>query len=388
MIDYNALAKKNQDYVIEMRRKFHRHPELSGKEFFTSSTICEELDKMKIPYTKLPDLNIIAVVDSGKAGKKVALRADFDALPVQELTDVPFKSEVDGVMHACGHDAHAATLLGVAKGLLEIKDQFSGKVLLCFQMGEEMLLGGKSIAKYLKEIGGVDFAFAVHIFAMEDTGVILLPAGRFAAGVMGFTITVKGRGGHGSMPHAAIDPIKPACDMLLKISALPVNKLDSLDPVVVSPCTIHSGTAANIIPDTAEFTGTIRYFNKNITEDIQNLLEKTCKGIALSYGVDVDINYMYEPMLPVINDRECAQIGQNIAKDMGLTLKTDFVLMGSDDMAYILDAFPGFYAGLGCANDAKGIRSAQHNCLFDVDEDSMEIANEFLLRNAIEFLGK
>lgn len=388
MIDFNAIAKKNQPYVVEMRRKFHRHPELSGKEVFTSSTICEELDKMGIPYVQLPDLNVVAYVDSGKPGKKVALRADFDALPIQEETPVDFKSEVKGVMHACGHDAHAAALLGVAKGLLEMKDRFSGCAVLCFQMGEEMLLGAKTLSKYLKDNGGVDFAFAIHVFAMEDTGTILLPAGPFAAGVMGFDITVKGVGGHGSMPHASKDPVKPACDILLRISALPVNRFDSQDPVVVSPCTIHAGTAANIIPDTAEITGTIRYFNKEKTAEIQSVLESTCKSVAESYGVSADVNYMYEPMLPVINDKACTEIGQKIAKEMGLSLKSDFVLMGSDDMAYFLDLFPGFYAGLGCANDAKGIRSAQHNCLFDVDEDSMLIANEFLTRNAIEFLNK
>ena len=387
MINFNEIAKKNHDYVVEMRRYFHMHPELSTQEVNTSKRICEELDKMGIPYTAYPDYTVIGVIDSGKPGKTVLIRGDIDALPVTEETGLEFASTVPGVMHACGHDNHASMLLGIGKGLNEVKDQLTGKVLLGFQVAEEQLKGSRPLVKYVKEMGGADHSIAVHVTCMENVGELKLVDGPFASGVVTYKIKIKGMGGHGSAPHAVKDPIKPACDLLLRLSALPSNAIDAQDPIVFSTCMINSGTAVNIIPDEAVIGGTVRYFNKHLTEKIKEYLENISDLVCRSYGVEREVEYTFDPMIPVDNDPAAAAIGRKVAADMGLKVIDKGTQMSSDDMAMLLDAFPGFYAMLGCANVDKGIEHLlNHNCKFTVDEDALAYGTEFLMTSAYELL--
>lgn len=389
MIDYKKLAQKNQDYTVEMRRYFHKHPELSTKEVNTSKKICEELEKMGIPYKTYEDYTVIGVIDSGKPGRTVLVRGDIDALPVQEETGREFSSVNDGVMHACGHDCHGAMLLSIGKGLMEVKDQLSGKILLGFQVAEENLKGARTMVQYVKDMGGADNSIALHVGASEDIGTISLVPGPSASGVISYTITVKGEGGHGSVPHKAKDPIKPACELLLRLSALPSNAIDAQDPVVFSTCYINAGTAPNIIPDTAKLMGTVRYFNKELTQPIFDYLETLSDLICKSWGVEYEIDYMFDPMIPVDNDREVTLMAQDIARDMGFNVITEGKGMGSDDMALLLDAFPGFYGNIGCANEEKGIgHVANHSCRFDIDEDALALGVEFLTRCAVELAEK
>lgn len=387
MIDFKKLAEQNHDYVVQMRRHFHMYPELSTQEVNTSKTICEELEKMGIPYNSYPDYTVIGIIDSGKPGKTVLIRGDIDALPVQEETGREFASVNPGVMHACGHDCHGAMLLGIGKSLMEVKDQLTGKILLGFQVAEENLKGSRTMVQYVKDMGGADNSIALHVGAAENIGTISLPAGPFASGVITYKIIVKGQGGHGSIPHRAKDPIKPACDLLLRLSALPSNAIDAQDPIVFSTCAINAGTAANIIPDTATIMGTVRYFNKDLTQRIFDYIENLSQLICESYGVEREIDYMFDPMIPVVNDKAASLIGQQVAKDMGMNVITEGKGMGSDDMALLLDAFPGFYANIGCANPEKGIEHiANHNCRFDIDEDALALGTEFLMKSAYELL--
>ena len=251
MFNIHEEAKKYENYVIDLRHEFHRHPELSDQEVWTSGRICEELDKMGIPYVRVAETNVVGLIDTGRPGKTIAVRGDIDALPVHEEANVPFKSEIDGCMHACGHDTHAAMLLGTARILSEHKEELSGKIYLCFQKGEEIGHGARDIVNYLKEQGGVDKAFGLHIAASLPLGLISLNEGPAMAGACKWTLKVRGKGGHGSMPAASIDPIKPLAEILLRITSLLVNRMDTLEPVVVSPCMFHAGTADNIIPETA-----------------------------------------------------------------------------------------------------------------------------------------
>ncbi len=388
-MNFNEIAKKNHNYVVEMRRYFHKYPELSTKEINTSKKICEELDKMGIPYKIFPDYTVIGIIDSGKPGKTVLIRGDIDALPVQEETGLEFASTVPGVMHACGHDAHGAMLLGIGKSLNEVKDQIVGKILLGFQVAEENLKGSRTMVQYVKEMGGADNSIALHVTDGYDIGTMVLVSGPFASGVISYKITVKGQGGHGSVPHDAKDPIKPACDLLLRLASIPSNSIDAQDPVVFSTCSINAGTAPNIIPDNAILSGTVRYFNKNLTQRIFDYLENISKLVCESYGVEREIEYMFDPMIPVENDKETTKLGQEIAKDMGLNVICEGKNMGSDDMALLLDAFPGFYGNIGCANIEKGIdHIANHNCKFTIDEDALSIGTEFLMKVAYELLKK
>ena len=388
-MDLKALAEKNHDYVVEMRRYFHRHPELSTQEVNTSKKICEELEKMGIPYKAYPDYTVIATIDSGKPGKTVLIRGDIDALPVTEETGLPFASQNPGVMHACGHDCHGAMLLGIGKSLMEVKDELTGKILLGFQVAEENLKGSRTMGQYVKDMGGADNSIAIHVGCAQNIGEIMLPAGPMASGVITYQIRVKGRGGHGSAPHAALDPIKPACEIVLKLASLPSNAIDAQDPIVFSTCHIEGGSAVNIIPDEAVIGGTVRYFNKDLTQPIFDYLENISECVCKSYGVTRTMEYIFDPMIPVVNDKEVAEMGQRIAEEMGLKVKKDGKGMGSDDMALLLDAFPGFYANIGCANEAKGIgHVANHNACFTIDEDALKLGTEFLMKSACELLNK
>lgn len=388
-MDLKALAKKNHDYVVEMRRYFHRHPELSTQEVNTSKKICEELEKMGIPYKAYPDYTVIATIDSGKRGKTVLIRGDIDALPVTEETGLPFTSQNPGVMHACGHDCHGAMLLGIGKSLMEVKDELTGKILLGFQVAEENLKGSRTMVQYVKDMGGADNSIAIHVGCAQNIGEIMLPAGPMASGVITYQIRVKGRGGHGSAPHAALDPIKPACEIVLKLASLPSNAIDAQDPIVFSTCHIEGGSAVNIIPDEAVIGGTVRYFNKDLTQPIFDYLENISDCVCKSYGVTRTMEYIFDPMIPVVNDKEVAEMGQRIAEEMGLKVTKEGKGMGSDDMALLLDAFPGFYANIGCANESKGIgHVANHNACFTIDEDALKLGTEFLMKSACELLNK
>lgn len=388
-MDLKALAEKNHDYVVEMRRYFHRHPELSTQEVNTSKKICEELEKMGIPYKAYPDYTVIATIDSGKPGKTVLIRGDIDALPVTEETGLPFASQNPGVMHACGHDCHGAMLLGIGKSLMEVKDELTGKILLGFQVAEENLKGSRTMVQYVKDMGGADNSIAIHVGCAQNIGEIMLPAGPMASGVITYQIRVKGRGGHGSAPHAALDPIKPACEIVLKLASLPSNAIDAQDPIVFSTCHIEGGSAVNIIPDEAVIGGTVRYFSKDLTQPIFDYLENISDCVCKSYGVTRTMEYIFDPMIPVVNDKEVAEMGQRIAEEMGLKVTKEGKGMGSDDMALLLDAFPGFYANIGCANEAKGIgHVANHNACFTIDEDALKLGTEFLMKSACELLNK
>lgn len=388
-MDLKALAEKNHDYVVEMRRYFHRHPELSTQEVNTSKKICEELEKMGIPYKAYPDYTVIATIDSGKRGKTVLIRGDIDALPVTEETGLPFASQNPGVMHACGHDCHGAMLLGIGKSLMEVKDELTGKILLGFQVAEENLKGSRTMVQYVKDMGGADNSIAIHVGCAQNIGEIMLPAGPMASGVITYQIRVKGRGGHGSAPHAALDPIKPACEIVLKLASLPSNAIDAQDPIVFSTCHIEGGSAVNIIPDEAVIGGTVRYFNKDLTQPIFDYLENISDCVCKSYGVTRTMEYIFDPMIPVVNDKEVAEMGQKIAEEMGMKVTKEGKGMGSDDMALLLDAFPGFYANIGCANEAKGIgHVANHNACFTIDEDALKLGTEFLMKSACELLNK
>ena len=374
MTDLKMLAEKNHEYVVKMRRHFHRYPEISTQEKETSKRICEELDAMGIPYNVYPDYTVIGVLDSGKGGKTVLIREDIDALPMKEETGAEYASVYDNAMHSCGHDAHAAMLLGVAKSLKEIKDEIPGKILLGFQVAEENLKGGRTLTKYVKEMGGADNSISVHVGCSENVGQMKIVSGPFASGVISYTIHIKGKGGHGSVPHMAKDPIKPACELVLKLASLPSNAIDA-------------GTAANIIPDTAKIMGTVRYFNKELTQPIFDWLENISDLVCKSYGVEREMDYMFDPMIPVVNDAYATKVAQDVAKSMGMEVITEGKGMGSDDMAIVLDSFPGFYVNLGCANEEKGFgHIPNHNSCFDIDEDALTLGTEFLMKSAFELL--
>lgn len=360
MFNIHEDAKKYEEYVIGLRQEFHRHPELSDQEVWTSGRICEELDKMGIPYTRVAGTNVVGLIDTGRPGKTIAFRGDIDALPVHEEANVPFKSEIDGLMHACGHDSHAAMVLGAARILNDHKDELSGKIYVCFQKGEEVGIGARDIVEYLKEQGGVDKAFGLHIAANLPTGFISLTEGPSMAGACNWQVVVKGKGGHGSMPYASIDPIKPLAEILLRVTSLMVNRMDTLEPIVVSPCYFHAGTADNIIPETAEMRGTIRYFKEEALDRTLELVEQISRDIAASYDATATLTYSRGKTIPVDNDAASIAAAREVVENIdGLTAIQAPKLMGSDNFADFVHAFPGFYCFMGAGFDGPDGQPAQ-----------------------------
>lgn len=389
MFNIHEDAKKYEEYVISLRQEFHRHPELSDQEVWTSGRICEELDKMGIPYTRVAGTNVVGLIDTGRPGKTIAFRGDIDALPVHEEANVPFKSEIDGLMHACGHDSHAAMVLGAARILNDHKDELSGKIYVCFQKGEEVGIGARDIVEYLKEQGGVDKAFGLHIAANLPTGFISLTEGPSMAGACNWQVVVKGKGGHGSMPYASIDPIKPLAEILLRVTSLMVNRMDTLEPIVVSPCYFHAGTADNIIPETAEMRGTIRYFKEEALDRTLELVEQISRDIAASYDATATLTYSRGKTIPVDNDAASIVAAREVVENIdGLTAIQAPKLMGSDNFADFVHAFPGFYCFMGAGFDGPDGSLPNHHPRFTLDEKAFRLGVEFLTGCAVKFLGE
>lgn len=389
MFNIHEDAKKYEEYVIGLRQEFHRHPELSDQEVWTSGRICEELDKMGIPYTRVAGTNVVGLIDTGRPGKTIAFRGDIDALPVHEEANVPFKSEIDGLMHACGHDSHAAMVLGAARILNDHKDELSGKIYVCFQKGEEVGIGARDIVEYLKEQGGVDKTFGLHIAANLPTGFISLTEGPSMAGACNWQVVVKGKGGHGSMPYASIDPIKPLAEILLRVTSLMVNRMDTLEPIVVSPCYFHAGTADNIIPETAEMRGTIRYFKEEALDRTLELVEQISRDIAASYDATATLTYSRGKTIPVDNDAASIAAAREVVENIdGLTAIQAPKLMGSDNFADFVHAFPGFYCFMGAGFDGPDGSLPNHHPRFTLDEKAFRLGVEFLTGCAVKFLGE
>ncbi len=386
MADLKRLFQEAEPYIVEMRRWFHQHPEVSLKEQETSRRIKEELDKMGIPHQDLPPtLGVVATIKGGKPGDKViAARADIDALPVTEETGLPFASQNQGVMHACGHDAHAAMLLGVAKVLNQIKDELAGTVKLVFQIGEEIGKGWEEVVEHFNATGGVDQVIGLHIWSTLPAGEILLLPGAIFAGGSAFTINIKGQGGHGARPDLTKDPIKAACDLALQLSSIPSNYYDVLDHSVVSVCQIHSGTMGNVFPSTAQLSGTVRFFKKGGREAILAVIERIAKGVAVVHDVDIDMSCS-PGVISVYNAPELIPHAKELVQEVeGLTVspQTDPICAG-DDFCYILDRFPGFYGVLGAgAPDAY----PQHHSKFDVKESEFRKGSEFMGRYIVDYL--
>ena len=384
MSNIAELAAKYEQYVIDTRRDFHMHPELSLKEDRTVRRIEEELDKLSIPHVRVGHNNVVGTLEGAKPGRKIAIRADIDALPVQEARETSYKSQVDGVMHACGHDAHTAMLLGTAHVLSDIRDELCGTVYLCFQVAEEVGAGAGEIVAYLKEIGGVDQVIGTHIAGELAPGTIQLPDGPMMAGALGFDITVKGRGGHGSRPDRAIDPIKPACDILLKIAMIPAQYHNPFDTCVVSPCQITAGNKNNIIPETAFISGNIRFFKYGDGDKIFEKIREIATCTAKAYGAEVELKSVPMAPNPLINDKAAAAQGRKIAERVGLEVVELEPTAGSDNFADFLVDFPGFYCQTGA--HLEGASGNHHNPNFDLEESAFKKVVEFFATYTADFL--
>lgn len=400
-----SIEKQLQDieqYVIELRRWFHMHPELSLKEEKTSAKIKEELDKIGIPYEagfinsfhpNEKEYSIIATIEGTLVSdKKLGIRADFDALPVSEDTGLSFCSTHEGVMHACGHDAHAAMLLGAGKILWENKDKLAGTVKLLFQAAEEIGGGSgvNSIINELEKTGGLDNVIGIHIWSAIPAGQILLKDETIFAGTGSIKYLITGKGGHGARPDLVHDPIKAACDMVTNLSRIPSNFYNVLDNSVVAICHFESGSLGNIFPDTAKIRGGYRYFNPGGHIDIRRAIHKVAAATAIMHDVKIEVieDAEKEVLAPIYNTPELIAPARELVSNIdGLELcaqKTP--ISASDNFGKILDKYKGFYAILGAGKPNEEIYP-QHNPKFDIDETVLIKGSEFMVKYALNYFN-
>lgn len=367
------------DRMVEDRRYLHQYPELSFQEKETSKYICKRYEELGIPYkSNVGGYGVVAKIEGGKPGKTVALRADFDALPIQEENDVPYKSKVDGVMHACGHDGHTATLLSIAEAILPFKDELEGTMVFIHQPAEEYAPGG---AKPMIEEGvleGVDAVFGTHLWADAKLGELEIAIGPFMAGADRFEIKFIGKGGHGASPHQTKDPIIMLGQAIVELQQIVSRRVDPLQPAVLTIGQVEAGNAFNVIPNTAKMTGTVRILSTDVQELIIEEMEKIISGIAKSYDAEYEFDYQ-KGYPPLINHENEANIYLNEGTQIpGVKIvKNVPPVMGGEDFAYYLMERPGTFFFTGA--QIEGHHYPHHHPKFDFDERAMPIAAKALL---------
>lgn len=379
-------AEQERAYMVALRRELHRHPEVSGEERWTSARIAAELEKIGIPYVVDERRNVIGRIETGRPGGRLALRADFDALAVTEATGLPYASENPGVMHACGHDGHVAGLMGAARLLWQMRDCLNGTVYLCFQMGEEMGWGAAEVIRYLKQQGGVDFAAGIHLMPEWKPGEFVCMEGPFMAGVLGWDINVTGRGGHGSAPWNTVDPIRPAAEILLRLGAVQGTRRSAFEQFVVSPCRFVAGTARNVIPDTAQISGTNRFYSADQQRELAALIEQTAQNVAASYGAKAEL--VQDPAtMPVINDPKAAKVAARVAQEIGGQVCRMNPSLASDDMGDYLQEFCGVYVFAG-SGPWEGEQRPIHNACYSINEDALPWSAAYFTALAFAVCGE
>lgn len=381
---------KDRDYIISLRRYFHTYPEVSCKEFATAKKIEEELDALGLKHHRVAQTGVVTEIKGLKAGNKViVLRADIDALPLQEEHDVAYCSQNKGVMHACGHDAHIACLIGAIRALVKHRDLFGGTVLVTFQPAEEIGYGARAIIKE----GVIDHAqrsFGIHVSSAVPVGKIVVATGANRAAVDQFKIIFHGLAGHVSTPELAVDAVYMAAQYVVEAQALVTRKTSPVEPVLIGIGRIEAGTAYNIIAKEAVIEGTLRTLNEETRKKINHDLKALAEYTAQLFGGSVE--YMSKDNTSVlINDEKATLEVQKTAKrifgDENVITDTPIGL-GGDDMAEYIKKVPGVYAYVGTRNENKQSTTAAHHTIdFDIDEDGLRVGAAIYACYAVDYLN-
>lgn len=383
IVDVLQEIEQNFDYTVATRRHLHAHPELSMAEFETAKFIRTELSKWGIPFTEV-GTGTVAVIKGTKETPVVALRCDIDALPIKEVKDLPFKSQNEGVMHACGHDSHMAMLLTATKILSEHKAELPCTVKVVFQPAEETMKGALTILDS-GLIDDIDTICGMHILPFLDAGKISVVAGpRYtSAGFM--KIKIIGKAGHGAMPQYAVDPIFVGSKVVDALQSIVSRETNPMDTAVVSVCTFHSGTLANIFAETAELTGTVRTFNNELRSELPKMIERVIKNTCAAYRATYEFDY-YTDIPATVNDSKASAVADKAVRALwGDKMFQDFPgTPGGEDFAYYQEKFPGIYAFVGCKNEAKDCIYSLHHDHFDLDEDAMKTGAAFYVQYVLE----
>ncbi len=379
--------------VIADRRYLHQHPELGFQEENTARLVIERLRALNLDelLTGVAKTGVVGILHGGKGpGKTVLLRADMDALPITELNDVPYKSENPGTMHACGHDAHTAMLLGAARVLAGRRSEFAGTIKFLFQPSEEANAGGAQpmIDAGVLENPHVDAAFGIHVGSNIPSGKVAVLGGPVNAAADSAIVTIRGLGGHAARPQMAIDPIVIGAHCIIALQSLVSREVNPLAPAVITVGTLHAGTVSNVIPEDAHFEATVRTFDEKTRALLAERIPAVVRGIAETFRATADVRYeLGYP--PLINNMEMAAL----VKDVALAVVgPERVMdsepgMGAEDMSYFLNAAPGAFYRLGVRNEATGKTYGHHHPRFDVDEDALATGVAMHAAVALRYLG-
>jgi hippurate hydrolase len=380
------------DDTIQLRRRIHRHPEIGLALPRTQATILEALDGLGLEVrTGRRTTSVVARLTGARPGPTLLLRADMDALPLREETGLPFASEVDGVMHACGHDAHVAMLVGAARVLAGRRAALGGSVLLMFQPGEEGYHGARVMLEEGLLDGGTppSGAFALHVTHRQAAGVIATRPGPTMASGDTIQIVVRGKGGHASAPHDCVDPIPIACEMVQAFQTLVTRRVNVFDPAVVTIAKIEAGTTRNVIPDTASLLGTVRTVSETTRERILDGVRRVAEGIAAAHGAEVTVD-LTRGYPVTVNDGDFAGFVLDTARELFGAERAHEMrhpVMGSEDFSYVLQRVPGAMANLGTRPDA-GPAHPNHSSRMLVNESALAAGIAMHAAVALRFLDR
>lgn len=384
------LAKEVFPQVVNWRRQIHANPELGFQEYQTSELVFQQLKQLGLQPKKIADTGVVVFIPGNLGpGPVVALRADMDALPVTEAADIDFKSAAPGIMHACGHDAHVAMLLGVARIMVELQNSFFGGVKLIFQPCEESPPGG---AIDIIKAGAltnpdVEAVVALHVNPHFPAGTIGVKDGVVMAAADIFELKIIGSGGHGAAPHQTIDPVLIAGQLIVALQTIASRLTDPVEPVVLTIGQINGGTAPNIIPGMVELKGTCRCLSQEMSKKLHRLLEDIASGIVTAYGADYELKYRYG-YPPVVNNKKIVDLVRKAGRQIvgsGRTLGIDAPSMGGEDFAYFCQQVPGAFFQLGVGfNDKENY--PLHHPGFQLNEEGLSTGIQVLSLTALEVL--
>ncbi|MGG6295404.1 M20 metallopeptidase family protein [Leptolyngbya sp. AN02str] len=380
-----------QPQLVAWRRNLHQRPELAFNETLTSAFIVQKLTEWGIEYqAEVAGTGVVATIQGGRPGQVFAIRADMDALPIQEANEVPYKSQHEGKMHACGHDGHVAIALGAAYYLSQRAEQLPGIIKFIFQPAEE----GPGGAKPMIEAGAlknpdVDAIIGLHLWNNMPLGSIGVRSGALMAAVELFDLTIQGKGGHGALPHQTVDSIVVASQIVTALQTIVARNVDPVKSAVVTVASFHAGKANNVIADSAHLTGTIRYFDPTFTDFFETRFHQIVGGICQAHGATYHLDY-HKLYPPVINDEAIANLVRSVAEDVletPLGVVPECQTMGGEDMSFFLQEVPGCYFFLGSANVDKGLAYPHHHPRFDFDETALGMGVEMFIRCVERFFN-
>jgi amidohydrolase len=374
--------------MVDWRRFLHQNPELSFQEEKTAAFVAERLRSWGIEVrTQVGGNGVRGLLKGGRPGPTVALRADMDALPIQDEKSCDYASKVAGVMHACGHDAHTSTLLALAKLLAQHREAINGSLVFIFQHAEETTPGGALSMIQDGVLDGVDAVFGVHLWTPFEVGHVFCVEGPMMAAPDEFVITIRGKGGHGGLPHETVDSVLVGSHLVVNLQSIVSRSVNPIDPCVVSVGSIQSGSGFNVIAETCTMKGTVRTFNQTLREQVKERLEQIISSTCDMFGAEFHLEYKWG-YPPVVNHASEVERYYQVGTQLfgAEQVHTSPLIMAGEDFSYYLQQVPGCYMFVGAGNAAAGIRYPHHHPRFDIDERAMLQAAKLLMGMAANFM--